>query len=356
MKVVLIQTAVGDYRKSFLEEVIKILGDSFHLYCGEEYFEASTITGVNFPEHMTIIRNVFLFRRKTLIQIGANTTALKADVTVLELNPRIITTWWVLIIRRLLRKNTVLWGHAWPRSGRGSSTDHLRNLMRKCASRLLVYTETQKRELAERMPRKTIIAAPNALYPATEMREVAVAELPTNFIYVGRLVAKKKPVLLLRAFASAKLKLSTDCKLVFVGDGPERTALEVIIREHDLNDSVELVGHVSDAAVLRKYYEKAIASVSPGYVGLSITQSFAFGVPMIIAKDEPHAPEIEAAVPGGNSLFFTSDSEDELAERLIEFAGNVSQWNGKRGELVANCRRKYSTEVMAQRFVDSATF
>lgn len=43
-------------------------------------------------------------------------------------------------------------------------------------------------------------------------------------------------------------------------------------------------------------YANALVSVSPGYVGLSLTQSLSFGVPMLIAIDEAHVPEIDAAL------------------------------------------------------------
>ena len=134
-----------------------------------------------------------------------------------------------------------------------------------------------------------------------------------NFIYVGRLIQEKKPRLLIEAFERASRNLPANTRLIIGGDGPERTSLEATCRTCACRDRVEFTGHVSDRHELLKLYSSAIASVSPGYVGLSVTQSFSHGVPMIIAKEEPHSPEIEAAIEGENCVFFASDDADDLA-------------------------------------------
>ena len=66
-------------------------------------------------------------------------------------------------------------------------------------------------------------------------------------LFVGRLVPLKQPEVLLRAFAASALLRRH--RLVLVGDGPERPALERLIAEHDLAGCVELVGQKSLAEV-----------------------------------------------------------------------------------------------------------
>ena len=115
-------------------------------------------------------------------------------------------------------------------------------------------------------------------------------------------------------------------------------------------DRVEFHGHVSDRAALRGFYATAIASVSPGFVGLSLTQSLGFGVPMIIARDEPHAPEFKLPVKGGMQSSTLHPSES-LARALVAAEGKRRDWYSRREEISRDCRDRYSAEAMASGFL-----
>ncbi len=221
-------------------------------------------------------------------------------------------------------------------------------MMRLCST-VIVYTEQQRRELlaSSAGTRARILAAPNAMY----RRDQIDAEVPdgdiVHILFSGRLVPSKKPLLLLDAFLLAIDRgLPADVHLVFAGDGPERPRLARRIHESNSSTRVRVLGHVP-ASHMRECYRQALVSVSTGYVGLSLVQSISFGVPMILANDEPHSPEIEAAIEGFNSLAFCSDDVDALAHQLIQVADNRGAWLGMRGSIANDCRQRYSIEAMA---------
>jgi glycosyltransferase involved in cell wall biosynthesis len=66
-------------------------------------------------------------------------------------------------------------------------------------------------------------------------------------LFVGRLVPYKLPQLLVRAFAQRPVLRSH--RLVIVGDGPERPAIEELIRSHGLESQIELHGWKSQTEV-----------------------------------------------------------------------------------------------------------
>jgi glycosyltransferase involved in cell wall biosynthesis len=68
-----------------------------------------------------------------------------------------------------------------------------------------------------------------------------------TILYVGRLVPYKLPEVVVRAFA--KSSLLQEHRLVVVGDGPERPRLEQLVKEHQLEDCVELAGRKPQAEV-----------------------------------------------------------------------------------------------------------
>ena len=346
MKVALLQTSIGDYRQNVLKLLVDRYGNDFHVFSGPTYFDSTTKTRISIGNNLTIISNHFFLNRTLLFQTGMFKPMLKVDVAILEFNPRILSVWVLLILRRIMGKRSVVWGHAWPRLGKHKVTDKIRHIQRMLANAIIVYTKTQARELKEKMKFKEIVAAPNAIYSSKDMYENGNGEKAFSFIYVGRLVKNKKPDLLLESFCNIIGSLPEDSNLIFVGEGPEMALLKENV-PNEYSARVEFLGHISDISTLRQLYSRALASVSPGYVGLSITQSFGFGVPMIIADDEPHAPELEAAIEGENCVMFSSNSTGSLGNAMLNMVQNRSAWIGKRKNISEYCRKNYSAENMS---------
>jgi len=348
-RVVVVQTTIPDYRRPFFDALSSALGHQLELLAGDEDWELDIAHSRDFPH--TPVRNVFLARRRFLWQSRALKPVLTADVAILSLNPRILTNWIALVLRRLLRRRTLLWGHAWPRKGQTSPTDRLRGVMRNLASRLIVYTDTEAASLKSMSPQTDVVAAPNALYRRRELGPLYRAERVTDLVCVGRLTHSKKPGLVLEAFRAARTELPDDVRLVFVGDGLLREDIVSRIRSSNLEGRVVLTGHVASPVCLRAIYGRAIASVAAGYVGLSLTQSLSFGVPMILHRGSGHAPEIEAAVDGVNAIFVEDDSASAVADAILTVVRERDVWLSRREEIAEPIRERYSIEGMVDAFV-----
>lgn len=355
MRVVLLRPAIGEYRRPVLDILGDRLDDGLRVFAGNSDFAPTSRTTTDLGGRLQLVRNQYLLGRRLLWQRGCWRQVMDADVAVLELNPRMLSSWALMLGRRIRSRPTVLWGHAWPRAGRHSRTDALRGLMRRLADVVVVYTETERSEVLELEPGARVVAAPNALYRAADIHPVQSPEAaPGGFVCVGRLVPLKKPRLLLDAFLAARSDLPAGTTLTFVGDGPLRGELERAAIETD--GAVRLVGHMSGYGDLRRIFAPAIASVSPGAVGLSIIQSNAFGVPMIIARDELHGPEIEAARDGENCVFVPSDSPSALAEAMVRMASDRDLWLARRRDISAEVAARYSAEAMAERMLTAIQF
>jgi glycosyltransferase involved in cell wall biosynthesis len=336
-RVLLVQTCLPDYRQRFVTELERRLGPDIRVLVGTDHFDGTSESRVDGPSVDMVDRNRFLVRRRLLWQHGAVRPGLAAAVVVIELNPRILSSWAVLLLRRALGRRTVVWGHA---RGHGGG-DALRRLMRRAASAVLVYTETERRQLAALGAR--VVSAPNAVYPATGMRPV---EGGADLVWVGRMVTAKKPELAVLGFAAALERLPPGCRLVMAGDGPLRPAVRALVGRLGLSGQVHLPGHVPPDRVAG-VFTGAAATVCTGYVGLNLVQSLGFGVPVLYALDEPHSPEIEAAT-ADNSRSFASDDADSLAAAMLAvFDG----WQPDRAAIAARCRQAYSIEAMAEGFL-----
>lgn len=349
-ELIIIQTATPDYRKAFFDEIRSALGKDFELYRGSGYFEKSVVTDYGIKARNC--KNYFLLGRRLLFQTGIWGTLFSKAVLVLEMNPRVLSNWILLLIRRLTGRPTVLWGHAWPRKGKDSKSDILRHLMRLLSTTIITYTTTQREELLQRMPNKTIYAAPNALFSKNQMYVQYNTHKAKNLIYVGRLTESKKPFFLVKAFANALAQLPEEMNLIIVGSGKEEGRMEKFIQQNALEGRILLKGHISDIKELGALYEQSFFSISPGYLGLSVTQSFGFGVPMLVSKNENHSPEIEAISENKNALFFDTDDEVSFRESVLSTIKNREYWIQQRPEIHEFCRENYSVEAMAQVFIN----
>jgi len=347
---IILQTVTPAYRNNFFTFLKRSLNNNFILLGGDCYFDKAIKSdpSILFKDH---VRNYYFFNRKVLFQMGMWHIVLKKNRLILEMNPRIISNWVILLLRKWSGKKTILWGHAWPRDGSESKSDKLRNIMRRLADEIIVYTKTQQFELQNKMPSKKIIAAPNSIYYKKQMVTNQEANLINNIIYVGRLTSSKKPMLLVKSFHLSIKNLPVEANLLLVGDGGERELIENYIKQNDLFKRIKLLGHIDDYEKLKKLYSTSLASVSPGYVGLSATQSFGFGVPLIISKYEQHSPEIEAVIINQNSVFFNTDSITSLSQEIVNFYKQKELWVGKRADICNFCKENYSVEAMAESFL-----
>jgi len=349
-KLVIIQVATPDYRAEFFSYLRNYLSINFELYSGDMYFEKS-ITSDSLIKRIKI-KNHYLFNRKLLFQTGVFHLIFNDIILILELNPRILSNWLILFFRKIMGRETILWGHAWSRKGKESKTDWFRNIMRTMASSIIVYTNSQKKELQKRMPSKNILAAPNAVLKASKMQTHEFNGDLINIIYVGRLTIEKKIMFLVKAFHKGLSKFPKGTKLFLVGKGSERKRIEAYIKEHNLGGKIIIKGHIGGYSDLKDLYNISFFSASPGYAGLSITQSFGFGVPILVSKNEKHSPEIEAVVPNKNALFYETDNYDNFIEVLQKAYLNKQYWSSRRPEIIKFCKENYSTESMAEVFIN----
>ena len=99
---------------------------------------------------------------------------------------------------------------------------------------------------------------------------------------VGRLHPEKRPLLALDAFAGAPLP--TGARLVFVGDGALRGALEAHARELGIATRVHFAGYVADAARHLAAFDALLVTSGPTEAfGMALLEAMVAGVPIVCA-------------------------------------------------------------------------
>ena len=145
-----------------------------------------------------------------------------------------------------------------------------KKLIYKLATHIFVNSEATNRDVQDvyKISSSKIKVLPNSIkpYPKTiEKNKTSVKEIS----YAGRLHASKGIDTLLKAFKNC-LTIDKTLHLNIIGDGEEKTKLENLVDQLNLNDSVEFHGFQSKSNVL-EIFKKSYMVVVP-----SITEAFGF--------------------------------------------------------------------------------
>lgn len=312
---VLYLAVVPFYRQECIDVLRDQMGERVTILTGDRHCDPTVRTGIRSGQYVPVT-NRFFAGRRVLLQTGHWRQVLRAEVAVLDLNPRSVNAWVLTATRRVLRRRTLLWGHLNPRAGAEARTNALRQFLRRLADGTVLYGYDSVVPARAAVPGQPVWVAPNSLYRKSRLGPAGPTGGRNLILYVGRLEPAKKVDDLVRAFAEAGLT-GSPTRLCIVGTGSMADDLAKLADALGCAGSVDFTGQVTDPQALRDLYDQTVASVSPGYAGLSLTQSLGFGVPMLVSRDEPHAPEIELA-RFGHVVFY--EDRAELVDRLRDIS------------------------------------
>ncbi len=169
-----------------------------------------------------------------------------------------------------------------------------------------------------------------------------------DLVCVGRLDEQKGQIFLIDAFAAARAA-GFDGRLLLIGDGPFREAIERRIEAHQLGDSVVLTGWQS-AEQIRAHISAARAL---------ILASFAEGLPVVImeamAMQRPILSTRITGIPelvrdGQEGFLYTPANTDELTAAILRLAETDVDTLAQMGaQAQARVRERHLTEVAVRR-------
>jgi len=159
--------------------------------------------------------------------------------------------------------------------------------------------------------------------------------VPTNrriLLHLGSLIARKRPELLLRAFAESEL--SSNSHLIFVGDGPLRAQLQNSARGLP---NVQFTGAITNVDDYLRSSDVLVSSSASEGLPSSVLEALACGLPVVLSKIPSHEeigahqsgagclvdPRCVQNLSGAISSLLSSDRE-ELSRRACAVAHRFS--------------------------------
>jgi glycosyltransferase involved in cell wall biosynthesis len=161
--------------------------------------------------------------------------------------------------------------------------------------------------------------APSTLEDKQRAREaLGLEEANQVTIFVGRLSAVKGVDTLLRAWKNVH-QVNPNSRLLLLGDGPERTALQVLADELDLGQTLAFCGAQPDVL---PYFQAAdlfaLPSVSEGLPN-ALLEAMAAGLPCVASNI---GGNVDLISHGDNGLLFQPGSVEHLTDVLLRLSGN----------------------------------
>jgi glycosyltransferase involved in cell wall biosynthesis len=347
-KLALQQRVLPSYRAPFFDLLASACDGGMSLFTGlPRSVEGITIAKELRVAHYKLGRNIHLFGGSFYLcyQEGLMDWLKEwnPDALIIEANPRYLSTSSAVKWMHQRGKPVIGWGLGSPpvsgfrRQRRLSFTGQF--------DALISYSQRGADEYAALgFPREKIFVAHNSVSipPSSDMpARRSTFDVRPVILFVGRLQARKRIDYLLRACAELKQNI----RLVIVGDGPERSALQSLAQE--TCPSAEFIGS-KHAAELKPYFTEADLFVLPGTGGLAVQEAMSYGLPVIVAQGDGTQDDL---VRQENGWQIPPDDFEALSFAIKDALSDVARLRRMGEESYRIAKEEINIEKMVQTFV-----
>jgi glycosyltransferase involved in cell wall biosynthesis len=220
---------------------------------------------------------------------------------------------------------------------------------------VVTFSPTQARRLAreERIPPERIAVIPNGIplaAPRPEARAEArralgAVEGEPTIVHVGRLSAVKNQRLALEALA----RLPGPARLVLIGTGADRPALEALARELGLGERAVFLGYREDAAELLHGADALAVTSLNEAMPLTVIEAMAAGAPVVSA---PWAGADDMLGGGAYGLVAPDFSPAGFAAGLSALFADPAAARARAERAQAHARAEYDIRTTVRRHAE----
>jgi len=185
----------------------------------------------------------------------------------------------------------------------------------------------------------------------TDVEQASAASIQQPvFLFIGQIVSRKGIEFLIEACSLLKKQGDRQFTLLIVGKGPERPALEALVQQEGLEESIRWVGEV-EYNQLGACFEQADVFVSPTLEdiwGMVVPEAMAFGKPVLCSK---WAGATEIMVDGDNGYIFDPYDVEQLAALMDRFVAEpslIERMGDRSKELSCNLTPKNTARFFCQ--------
>jgi glycosyltransferase involved in cell wall biosynthesis len=243
-----------------------------------------------------------------------------------------LSNWFILLINRVLGKETFLWTHGWY-GDENAGKKILKKIFFGLSHGLFLYGDYAKNlMIKEGFKKEKLHVIYNSLdyNSQIEIRKETKVSTIDYFsqrnipvvVFTGRLTKVKKLNLLIEAHKKL-IDRSIYFNVLLLGNGPEVDLLKEIIQSYHIEQYYWFYGACYDENIIGNFYYNATLCVSPGNVGLTAIHAMTYGCPVISHSNfSNQMPEFECIEKGITGDFFDENNVDSLADTIEKWMHN----------------------------------
>jgi glycosyltransferase involved in cell wall biosynthesis len=339
--ILILQNKILHYRKALYNELSKYYNVTI-LHSGDK----SVNTNDKYKEIITDLKKIgpFYLQSNIISEVRNN----KYNVVISMLDLRWINNIFAMYLHN---KNTkFIWWGAWITNSKIANFIRLYLINQRYNS--ILYTHEAKDDFIKLGVNEDKLFVANNTFDVGQRIKSYENKIKNSILFVGSLDARKQNDILIQAFSNISQKISPDISLTIIGAGIEKEKLEALVKKLNINNRVSFEGKITDTEVLLEYYKKAIVSVSFGQAGLSVLQSFGYGVPFLTKINAISGGE-KTNIKNGINGVFCEDNIESLENILLRLCNDID-FSRELGKNAYDYYSKYCTiENMAQGFIDA---
>lgn len=309
-----------------------------HLDC-DFYFgdiEEGRIKKINFLVFKKTVKNLRtkkLFKNLNWIRGTVPLLFKKYDTYILTADLFCLSNWVLLVLNIPLRNKVYLWGHGW--YGReGKLKSFIKKIFFKLSDGVFLYGNYAKQLMESEgidsdklhviynsLDYETQLEVRKTLKPSLIFHNYFKNDYPV-LIFTGRLTQVKKIDLLIESHSLLDKK-GVNLNVLILGEGPEKSTLESIVKLKGLEKKYWFYGACYDEKKIGELYYNSLACVSPGNVGLTGIHALTYGCPVITNNNfTTQMPEFEAIENNKTGYFFEENNIENLSASILNFSKN----------------------------------
>lgn len=335
-RVCILQPIVPHYRVPFFEMLSREPGIDLQVWATLSG-SIGSIKGISRSDTFALKHAFYAERCGMVLQPAAVRAARSGfDAVIITDNVRSPAMFAALALRK---SPIIIWGH-----GFGTHHDRMGHRLRMMSFRsadagLFYGSRGRERFVNAGIDPHKLFVAPNAIdqspiaaarehwshgHRLSEFKREQGIDSARVMLYLSRLEPEKLPMMAVDALLRLRRDLP-DVRLVFIGDGSERPAIERRIRDEGLEGVVRLAGALYDESAIAPWALSSDLLIYPGALGLSIFHAFGYGLPVVTSDSASiHGPEVECLEHGRNGFAYRHGSLDDLVSCCARILGDRS--------------------------------
>ncbi len=368
MKIAILTNIIPSYRKDFYERIFENQEHEITVFC-QETIPSSNIKSIheNFIDHVSLVKFYAPFNNDSLVFHYLPFVKLwkDYDVLVVDGNLRHVTQALLATVFKLFGKKIVVWSNVYSADG-NPILQYIRRSWWLIFDNFLMYTEKDVEILRSRkFQHKNLVAINNGLNQ-DEIDEIRKKWNPslldeikkkysitTDDIIIssGRVNKANNHLLALNALKIVR-KTIPDVLWVIIGYGTEIEFLKIAIKENKLEKNILFLGEIYNENEKAPWFLLSKILIHPGYMGLTIFNSFGYSLPVIIHDNvKNHSPEVFLFEENKTGFLFKENEEEDLAQKIIFALENPEILEKMKTDCYTIARHKNNTNIMSKQFL-----